>query len=99
MTVTLPLDLGDADRVLLVPRHDGVYAGVGTVAEVVETGHLPGGATAVTLAAEHRALLGAAETGADGRLYVEAEPRPDETPAPVKTRTLETEYRAVVEEI
>ena len=35
----------------------------------------------------------------DGRLFVEVEERPDETPPPGKTRELETEYRAVVEEI
>jgi ATP-dependent Lon protease len=99
MTVTLPLDTGDEEHVLLVPRHEGVYAKVGTVAEVVESGRLPGGARVVTLTGLHRGLLGAAETGAGGRLYVEVEERPDETPAPVKTRELETEYRAVVEEI
>src|SRR5204862_3570142 len=47
----------------------------------------------------HRALIGAAGTGSAGRLYVEAEDRPDETPAPIKTRELETEYRALVQEI
>jgi ATP-dependent Lon protease len=99
MTVTLPLDVGGETRVLLVPRHDGVYAKVGTLAEVLESGHLPGGAPVVTLTGLHRALLGAAETGRDGRLYVEVEERPDENPPPVKTRELETEYRAVVEEI
>ena len=41
----------------------------------------------------------AAESGSGGRLYVEVEERPDETPPPVKTRELETEYRAVVQEI
>ena len=40
-----------------------------------------------------------AETGSGGRLYVEVEERPDETPPPIKTRELETEYRAVVQEI
>jgi ATP-dependent Lon protease len=99
MTVTLPLDVGDERQVLLVPRHEGAYAAVGTVADVVDTGRLPGGASAVTLEGLHRAQLGAAETGADGRLYVEAEERPDETPPPVRTRELETEYRAIVEEI
>jgi ATP-dependent Lon protease len=99
MTVTLPLDTADEERVLLVPRHEGVYSKVGTVAEIVERGRLPGGASVVTLNGLHRALLGAAETGAGGRLYVEVEERPDETPPPVKTRELETEYRAVVEEI
>jgi ATP-dependent Lon protease len=99
MTVTLPLDAGDEERVLLVPRHEGAYAKVGTLAEVVERGRLPGGAPVVTLTGLHRGVLGAAATAADGRLHVEVEERPDETPPPVKTRELETEYRAVVEEI
>jgi ATP-dependent Lon protease len=99
MTVTLPLETGEEERVLLVPRHEGVYAKVGTVAEVGERGRLPGGAAVVTLNGLHRASLAAAETGAGGRLYVEADEHPDEAPAPIKTRELETEYRAVVEEI
>ena len=32
MNVTLTVDVGDEDRVLLVPKHDGEYAAVGTVA-------------------------------------------------------------------
>jgi ATP-dependent Lon protease len=99
MTVTLPLDTAGESRVLLVPRHDGEYGKVGTVAQVVETARLPGGARVVTLTGLHRALLGAAAAGAGGQLYVEVEERPDETPPPVQTRELETEYRAVVEEI
>src|SRR5213593_1956537 len=99
MTVTLPLDTGSETQVLLAPRHEGTYAKVGTVADIVESGRLPGGARVVTLTGLHRAQLRAAATGAEGRLYVEVEPRPDETPPPVKTRELETEYRAVVEEI
>src|SRR5919201_1285117 len=57
MTVTLPLDPGTETRVLVVPRHEGSYAKVGTVAEVVESGRLPGGAHVVTLTGLHRALL------------------------------------------
>src|SRR5256714_204317 len=34
MDVTLPVDPGDDERVLLVPHHDGRFAGVGTVAAV-----------------------------------------------------------------
>ena len=41
MTVTLPLELGSEPHVLLVPKHEGAYAKVGTVAEVVERGRLP----------------------------------------------------------
>ncbi len=99
MSATLPLDVGAESRVLLVPRHGGEYASVGTVAEVTEVGRLPGGASVATLEGLHRAVIGAAEAGSDGRLYVEVEERPDDTPPPVKTRELETEYRAVVGEI
>src|SRR5262249_58436977 len=99
MTAHLAGD-GAADaRVRVGPRHESVYAKVGTVAEVVERGRLPGGAQVATLTGLHRALIGAAETGAGGRLYVEVEERPEETPAPIRTRELETEYRAVVQEI
>ena len=34
MTVTLTVDVGDESEVLLVPRHEGEYASVGTVAAV-----------------------------------------------------------------
>ena len=33
MDVTLPVDVGDEERVLLVPRHEGEYAKVGTIAD------------------------------------------------------------------
>src|SRR5882762_3443193 len=99
MTVTLAVDAGDEDRVLLVPKHDDEYAKVGTVAEVADRVRLPGGATAVALTGLHRAVIGAAHTDSQGRLRVEAEERPDENPPPVQTRELEREYRAVVEEI
>jgi ATP-dependent Lon protease len=98
MTITLPIDVGDQERVLLVPTHDNEYARVGVVAEVTERAKLPGGVTAVSLNALHRAVLGAAEADPEGRLRVQAEPHLDEPLAPVKTRQLEQEYRAVVEE-
>ena len=42
MNVTLTVDVGDEDRVLLVPKHEGEYAKVGTVAEVTDRIRLPG---------------------------------------------------------
>src|SRR6478752_4266798 len=98
MNVTLPVDVGDEEQVLLVPTHEGEYAKVGVVAEVEEKARLPRGVTAVSLTALHRAVLGAAHTDSQGRLRVQAERHVDENPAPVKTRELEQEYRAVVEE-
>jgi ATP-dependent Lon protease len=99
MTVTLSVDVGDETEVLLVPRHDGSHAAVGTVASVGDRVRLPGGGRAVTLEGLHRALIGAARTDTDGRLRAQVEERPDEPVAPIKTDELAREYRAVVEEI
>src|SRR6266566_5827196 len=71
MTVTISADVGEEERVLLVPRHEGDYAKVGTVAEVGDRMRLPGGARAVSLQGLHRALIGAAHTDTQGRLRVE----------------------------
>ncbi len=99
MTVTLAVDAGDEDRVLLVPKHEDEYAKIGTVAEVADRVRLPGGGHAVAFTGLHRAVIGAAHTDAVGRLRVEVEDRPDEDLPPTQTRELEREYRAVVEEI
>jgi ATP-dependent Lon protease len=99
MTVTLPVHAADGERVLLVPRRDGVFADVGTVAEVAERVQLPGGGHALSLTGLHRGVARAAHTDAEGRLRVEVEARPDETPPPTRTRDLERDYRAIVGEI
>src|ERR1700726_288055 len=99
MGITLTIDVGDDERVVLVPRHENEFLEVGTIAEVSEQVRLPGGGRAVALSGEHRALIGAAQTGPSGELRVEVEERPDEVPVDKRTRELEREYRAVVEEI
>ncbi len=99
MGITLTVDIGDDERVVLVPRHDNEFLDVGTVADVVEHVRLPGGGRAVALQGEHRARIGAAHTGPDGALRVEVDEQPDAEPVDGKTRNLEREYRAVVEEI
>jgi ATP-dependent Lon protease len=99
MDVTLPVAVGDEDRVLLVPRHDGQFAKVGTIASVTDRVRLPGGARAVTLSGEARGVAGAAHTDAAGNLRIETEERVDDVPVDGRTRDLEREYRAVVEEI
>ena len=99
MNVTLTVDVGDEDRVLLVPKHDDEYAKVGTVAEVTDRIRLPGGGLAVALSGLHRGVAGAAASDSQGRLFVDVEERPDDETVDGKIRELEREYRAVVEEI
>jgi ATP-dependent Lon protease len=99
MNLTLALETGDEERVVLVPRHEDAFASVGTVADVVERVRLPGGGRAVSLIGLHRAKIGAAHTDPSGDLRVEVEEHPDEIPVDGRTRDLAREYRAVVEEI
>src|SRR6201999_1330436 len=99
MSLTLAIDAGDEERVLLVPRHEHEFAAVGTVAEVSNRVRLPGGGGAFELQGLHRGVAGAAQTLPDGRLFVEVDEQPDDVPVDGKTRNLEREYRAVVEEI
>src|SRR5579862_8298521 len=89
MSLTLAIDAGQEERVLLVPRHEQEFAAVGTVAEVTDRVRLPGGARAVALQGLHRGVAGAAHTSPDGRLFVDVEDHPDDTPVDGKTRNLE----------
>src|SRR4029077_21192419 len=99
MGITLTVDVGEDDRVVLVPRHENEFLEVGPVAEVSEQIRLPGGGHAVAMSGQHRALIGAAQTGPGGELRVEVDELPDEVPVDKRTRELEREYRATVEEI
>src|SRR5215216_4129322 len=99
MTVTLAIDVGDAERVVLVPRKGDEFASVGTIANVVEQVRLPGGGRAVALEGVERGRIGAAGADPSGALRVEVEPHPDDIPVDGRTRNLEREYRAVVEEL
>jgi ATP-dependent Lon protease len=99
MPVTLSMDLGEDDRVLLVPRQGNDFARVGVVAEVSERVQMAGRGFAVSLLGRHRAIPGAARTDRNGRLEVEVDERPDVVPPKRLTEDLEREYRAVVDEI
>ncbi|MBA2644567.1 MAG: endopeptidase La [Solirubrobacterales bacterium] len=99
MDVTLSVDVAGEDRVLLVPRHETHFAAVGTIAKVTDEVRLPGGGRAVSLSGIARGVAGAAHNDQAGRLRVEVDERPDEKPVDGRTRQLEREYRAVVEEI
>jgi ATP-dependent Lon protease len=100
MDINLPVDATGEDRVLLVPRSNGEYAKVGTIANVTGSIRLPGGGRGVSLESIARgAIAGSAESDAQGRLRVEITEHPDAKPVDGRTRELEREYRAVVEEI
>ncbi len=99
MTATLALDLGEEDRVLLVPRTDGEFASVGVVAEVLERMRVPGGGQAVTVQGLHRGTPENARTDGAGDLRVEVTAHPDSDPTGERIEELQREYRAVVEEI
>src|SRR5689334_19692634 len=99
MDVTLPVNVGDEERVLLIPRHDNEFAKVGTIAEVTDHIRLPGGGRAVSLSGVTRGVAGAAHTDSLGRLMVEVDEHRDDQPVDGRTRNLEREYRAIIEEI
>jgi ATP-dependent Lon protease len=90
---------GAADgHFVLVPFIDGRYATVGVVAEVMETGELPGGMAAVAVRGVDRARLGTAVPGTGAALWVEVDVIP-EADASDEATELAREYRALVENI
>ncbi len=101
VTATLPIDVGDEDRVFLLPRSDGEFARVGVVAEVLESGESRRGNPVATVLGLHRGLAGAAVAGEDDpeALHIEVQEFHDGHPDDEHTRELAREYRAVVEEI
>jgi ATP-dependent Lon protease len=82
-------------KVLIVPRLDGRYAAVGTVAVLEQVGRLPSGEKAAVVRGEGRARIGTGVTGPGAALWVEAEPVED-GPVPGRATELAKEYKALV---
>jgi ATP-dependent Lon protease len=100
VTATLPIDVGEDERVFLIPRRDGEFGRVGVVAEVVEHGRSRRGVPVATVVGLHRGIAGAATNmDDDGTLHVEVQEIHDGHPDDEHTLELAREYRAVVEEI
>src|SRR5689334_2432289 len=83
MVVTLALETDESQQVaraatqgerllLLVPRIDGRYARVGTVARIENDGELPNGIGALVLRGLYRAVVGVGVPGTGDVLWVEA---------------------------
>jgi ATP-dependent Lon protease len=104
MVVTLALETdeakaavdaaGDSADVLLVPRQDGRYARVGTIAHIEGRMTLPGGTPALVVRGEGRAAVGAGVVGTGSALWVEVA-EVEDPPASDRTPELAREYRAV----
>src|SRR5437773_3699373 len=90
---------GDVDRLLvLVPRLDGRYARVGTIAKIEDLGKIRGGTEALVIRGLTRATIGVGVAGTGEATWVQLEPVADE-PASERAETLAREYRATVESI
>jgi ATP-dependent Lon protease len=109
MVVTIALETDEArsaiaaarsadQSVLLVPRVDGRYARVGTVAEIEDVGRLPSGIEALVVRGLHRAVLGTGVPGTGDATWIEVEPV-EETEPSERAVELGREYRATVENI
>ncbi|MET0559900.1 MAG: endopeptidase La [Solirubrobacterales bacterium] len=101
VTATLPIDVGDEERVFLLPRTDGEFARTGVVAEVIERGQSRRGSPVATVLGLHRGLAGIATADPDDaeRLRIDVQEFHDGHPSDEHTEELMREYRAVVEEI
>ncbi|MEV4431525.1 endopeptidase La [Streptomyces sp. NPDC049555] len=88
---------GAKPRVLLVPRVDGTYAGVGTLGTVEQVGRLSGGDPGALIRGVRRVRIGAGTTGPGAALWVEGTAVEEVTPDPLPGAVSELmkEYKAL----
>src|SRR5439155_20886151 len=84
--------------ILVVPRIDGHFGKIGTVARLGDSAELPTGAEAFVIRGEYRARLGSGQADIGGALWVKADPMPDGEPSE-KATELGREYRAMLENL
>ncbi|MFE3884015.1 endopeptidase La [Streptomyces lydicus] len=88
---------GNKPRVLLVPRVDGTYAGIGTLGRIEQVGRLSDGDPGALIRGLGRVRIGSGTTGPGAALWVEGtaveEMVPD--PLPGAVAELVTEYKAL----
>ncbi|SCF10817.1 ATP-dependent Lon protease [Micromonospora coriariae] len=82
-------------KLLAVPRIDGEYGPVGTVATIEKVGRLPDGEPAAVVRGLSRARIGSGVPGPGAALWVEATELPEPAPAG-RARELAREYRALM---
>ncbi|GLZ41626.1 endopeptidase La [Actinokineospora sp. NBRC 105648] len=81
-------------QVVLVPRLEGKYAKVGTLAVVEQVGRLPGGELAAVVRGTARVRIGAGTTGPGAALWVQVETADEATDE--RTAELAREYKGLV---
>ena len=111
MVVTIPLERDEAqaavaaakessDRlVLLVPRVEGRYAAIGTVAKLEDSRKLPNGIEVAILQGLYRASVGSAAAGTGPALRVLAQPAVEVNPLTESAHVLAREYKALIENL
>ncbi|MBZ4014429.1 endopeptidase La [Streptomyces purpurogeneiscleroticus] len=88
---------GNKPRVLLVPRIDGTYAGVGTLGKVEQVGRLSDGDPGALIRGLGRVKIGSGTTGPGAALWVEGTTVEETVPDPVPGHVTELvkEYKAL----
>src|SRR5438445_1322960 len=109
MAVTLAVESSEANgaleaaraeegMVLVVPKINGAYARVGTIAKIEDTGRLPNGSEVVVIRGLNRGIIGAGVPGVGSALRVQVEAVSDDNPSP-RAVELAREYKAIVENL
>ena len=110
MVVTVALESDEAraaveaaaktgDRILMVPKVDGRYARVGTIAAVENAGQLVSGVEALVVRGLARGVIGTGVSGTGDAVWVQVEVEDDQQVSTDKALELAREYRATVENI
>jgi ATP-dependent Lon protease len=87
----------DGSKVLLVPRENGKYPRLGTVAVIEQVGRMRGGEHVAVVRGTGRARIGTGSVGAGAALWVEVESLPEDADETVAS--LAREYRTVATSI
>jgi ATP-dependent Lon protease len=93
------VEAADGAELLLVPRLEGRYARIGTVAKVEDVGRLRGGQEALVIRGLHRAVVGLGVPGTGEATWVQVESAADGGEPTARAKELAREYRAVAEAI
>src|SRR6266852_6178743 len=110
MVVTIPLDREEAraavqaaragdSLLLLVPRVEGRYATLGTVARVEDSRKLANGIEITVLQGQYRASVGSGAGGTGPALRVMAQPVADVNPLTEQAHVQAREYKALIENL